>query len=85
MIERDQAQGLDEEWIRISEQNRPTDERGHKGDVDEVRVAPGHREPRLSRIDQAVQPPLHPTRITTSSCLLISKLGRSVQEVQLRR
>ncbi len=43
MIKRDEAQGPDEEWIRVSEQNRPTDKRGHKGDVDEMRVTPCHR------------------------------------------
>ena len=51
MIKRDEPQGLDEEWIRITEQNRPPDKCGYKGDVDEMRVAPCHRGPRLSRID----------------------------------
>ena len=46
MIKCDEAQGLDEEWIRITEQNRPRNKRDHKGDVDEVRVAPCHRGPR---------------------------------------
>src|SRR5262249_58925180 len=51
MIKGDKAQGLDEEWIRITEQNGSPDKRGHKGDVDEMRVATCHRGPRLSRID----------------------------------
>ena len=77
MIKRDEAQGLDEEWIRITEQNRSPNKRGDKGDVDEMRVTPCHRGPRLSRIDPvkaaaveaaAVRRREDEERITTSGC-----------------
>jgi hypothetical protein len=82
VIKRNEPQGSDEEWIRIPEQNRPTDKRGHKGDVEELRVAPCHRGPRLSRIDPVAA--ARRREDEDNNVQLhgpISKLGRSARKV----